>query len=366
MKGECLKDKIRQAVVQTERIASKNLSLPVLESVYIEAVDGNFVLRTTNLDVGIEVSVPAKIEQKGTVAVPAALIMGFLNAVSDNSVVKLEEISGNLSISTSGSSTIIKGFPTDDFPLIPKPEKEDSFMVDANSFVDGIKSVSYSASISEMKPEISSVYIYSESKELYFVSTDSFRLAEKKITVPGISNDISMIVPYKNANEIARVFSEMDTVIEVGFNKNQLYINSEDVYFTSRIFDGVFPDYKQIIPKEKTTEAVVLKKDLLDVLRLSNVFTDKFNQINIKISPEDKLFEISSKTQDKGENTARIEATLTGEEISLSLNSRYIIDCLNSIEDDGVVVSFYGKNKPVVLKGAVPKSFTYLVMPLNR
>lgn len=366
MKGECLKDTLRQAVGQTEKITAKNLSLPVLESVYIETGDNKFIVKSTNLDVGIEVSVPAKIEKKGSVAIPASLISGFLNAIPDNQIVRLEAVSGNLSVSTSKNSTLIKGFPTDDFPIIPKPEKEASFMINSTGFVEGIRSVSYSASLSEMKPEISSVYLHAGKGEIYFVSTDSFRLAEKKVNVPGVPEDLSLIIPYKNANEAARVFSDTDAVLEVGFNKNQIYIHSEDVYFTSRLFAGVFPDYRQIIPKDKKTEAVLLKKDLVDVLKLSNVFTDKFNQIDIKIDPGDGIFEINSKNQDKGENNAKIEAVLSGESISLSLNSRYISDCLGSIEDDSIAISFNGANKPVVFRGSSRKDFIYLVMPLNK
>lgn len=239
-------------------------------------------------------------------------------------------------------------------------------MINSSFLVQGIKSVSYSASMSDMKPEISSVYFYGESNSITFVSTDSFRLAEKKFDVPGISEHFSTIIPYKNANEIARIFDGSDDVLEVGFNKNQIYISSEDIYITSRLVGGIFPDYKQIIPTSRKTEIIALKKDLLEAIRLSNIFSDKFNQIDMKVIPEDKMFEIMSKNQDKGENTAKLEAVIDGEDVSISLNAKYLFDCLSFIGQDSVTIQFNGSNKPIVIRGVGDNSFTYLVMPMNK
>ncbi|MFA5987109.1 MAG: DNA polymerase III subunit beta [Candidatus Paceibacterota bacterium] len=243
---ECSKDKLRTALVQTEKVANKNLSLPILEAVLIETKEKSILVKATNLDIGVEVEIPAKIERKGSVAISASLLNSYINATQDDgSPVKLSVNAGNVSITDKKSSAIIKGFPVDDFPIIPRVEKEQSFMITGRAFSAGIKSVSFSASISDMKPEISSVYITNDNNGLVFASTDSFRLAEKKIDVPNINDDISIIVPFKNANEITRIFGDSDDILEVGFNKNQLYLSSDNTYFTSRLVPGVFPDYKE-------------------------------------------------------------------------------------------------------------------------
>jgi DNA polymerase-3 subunit beta len=365
MKVECGKDKLKECVAQVGKIATKNLSLPILESIVIEAKDKSLILRATNLDVGLEVKMPAKVERNGVVALPADILTAFLSGLQDGQVIKMELINSNLSLSTPRNSTVIKSFTTDDFPNIPKIEKDEFISLEANKLVSGIKSVLYSAALSDMKPEISSVYIYTDDDDLVFVATDSFRLAEKKVQNQQKDKKMSLIVPFRNANEIARIFESSNEVLDIYFNKNQISVVSPTVYFTSRVVGGIFPDYRQIIPKDKKTEIVVLKKDLIDSIKISNIFSDKTNQINIKISPEDSLFEISSKNQDRGESATTVPATIEGESVDIVVNARYILDCLQSILSDSIHIVFNGSNKPVVIKGVGEGSFVYLVMPMN-
>ncbi len=365
MKVECGKDKLKECVIQVGKIATKNLSLPILESILIEAKDKSLILRATNLDVGLEVRMPAKVEKQGIIALPADILNAFLSGLTEDQIIKIELINNNLSISTPRNSTVIKSFPVDDFPNIPKIEEENSISIEANKLVSGIKSVLYSAASSDMKPEISSVYIYTDSDEIIFVATDSFRLAEKRIQSQQGEKKMSLILPFKNASEIARIFDQSNEVLDLFYNKNQISVVSSSVYFTSRVVGGIFPDYKQIIPKEKKTEVVVLKRDLIDSIKISNIFSDKFNQINIKISPEDALFEISSKNKDRGESATIVPATVEGESVDITVNAKYILDCLQSVLADSVHIIFNGANKPLIIKGIGENSFLYLVMPMN-
>ena len=175
-----------------------------------------------------------------------------------------------------------------------------------------------------------------------------------------------MLIPFKNIPEILRVFVEYDGIIKVCFNKNQVSFSSDNVYLTSRVIDGVFPDYRQIIPKEKKTEAVVLKQDLLNALKISNIFSDKFNQVNLAISPKNKVFEISSSNNDVGENKTSVDATLEGEDVELSFNYKYFLDCFQSIDADSMAIKLDGTAKPIVVLSISDKTFTYLIMPMNK
>ena len=134
----------------------------------------------------------------------------------------------------------------------------------------------------------------------------------------------------------------------------------------SRVIDGVFPDYKQILPKEEKTKVLLLKQDLINSLKISNIFSDSFNQMNISIKKGDKIIKIKTKNNNIGENTNKIEANIEGEDIEVNFNYKYIIDCLPSIISDSVSLSFNGINKPLVIRGTSDKTFTYLVMPMNR
>ena len=366
MKAECVKEKFSLAISRAEKITGKNMTLPVLACILIEAKDNLLNLKSTNLDLGIEIKVPAKVAKEGQVAVPGSVLNGFLTNLNGESSLKIEEKEGNLILECSGSRAVIKCQPVDDFPTIPQVKDGKTYEISSVDFVSGLKSVWYSASLSSIKPEFSSVYIHADGEGLAFVATDSFRLAEKKVKVKKVEEFGQILIPFKNVADLLKIVNDEKDIIEVNFTKNQASFKFRDIYIVSRLIDGVFPDYKQIIPKEFKTEVVVLKKDLLNTLKLSNIFSDSFNQINIKVSPKAKTIEFKTKNSSIGENVNKLSGAIEGEEIEINFNHKYIVDCFQSIEADSVSLSFSGLNRPMVIKGVSDRSFTYLVMPMNR
>jgi DNA polymerase-3 subunit beta len=366
MKAECIKEKFCGAVSKVEKITGKNMTLPILSCILIEAKGGFLILKATNLDLGIEIKIPAKISKEGVVAVPGNILNSFLSNLANDKNINIEEMEGNLHISTSNSQTTIKCLPTDDFPTIPKVVDGKIYEVETQNLVKGLKSVWYSASLSSIKPELSSVYIHAKDDSLVFVATDSFRLAEKVVKFKKNSNFESILIPFKNVADLLKIISDERDSMAINSTKNQISFEYKDVYIVSRVIDGVFPDYQQIIAKDFKTEVIILKQDLINILKLSNIFADSFNQINIRVSPKEKVLEIKSKNANVGENVNKLLATVEGEEIEINFNHKYIIDCFQSIDSDSVSLSFNGLNKPMVIRGVSDKSFTYLVMPMNR
>ena len=366
MKIECLKEKLVQAVVKAERITGKNLTLPVLKCVLLEAKNSSLTIKATNLDLGIEVTVPVKVEKEGVVAVPGNILSSFISNLQNEKNIILEVVEGNLVVSTRVNSTTVKSLPYEDFPTIPVVSNERSFQINSKDFVRGLKAVWYSSSISSMKPELSSVFIYPDDEGVVFVATDSFRLAEKKVRLKKGKEFNHILIPYKNVPDIIRVLDEISDDVLVNLDKNQISFSYEGVYLTSRVIDGAFPDYKQIIPKEYKTEVVVLKQDLINSLKLANIFSDTFHQVNIKIHPGKKGFELKTKNSDVGETLNKMEAALSGEDLEINFNHKYIVDCFQSIDSDSVALQFNGLNRPLIMRGVSDKSFMYLVMPMNR
>jgi DNA polymerase III subunit beta len=368
MKVECSQDKLKEAFALAERIAGKHMTLPVLSCVLIDAEKTNFItLRATNLDLGIEISVPAKVEESGSVALPASTTAAFINSITEPTAkVKIELQQGNIKISTSKTSSVIKTLPHDDFPSIPRVSSGNSFSLNAADFVKGLKSVWYSSSVSSIKPELSSVYVYCENEFVVFVATDSFRLAEKRIKIKKTKDFGQILIPYKNIPEIMRVLENIEGEVAVELDKNQISFAHEGIYLISRVVDGIFPDYKQIIPKQSVTEATVLKQDLVGALKISNIFSDKFNQVNVKVLPEAKKCEIRTKNNDVGENLTTIDAATTGEDIDINFNYKYIIDCFQSVDSDSVTLTFNGLHRPMIIVPTSDQTFRYIVMPMNR
>jgi len=365
MKVECIIEKLKAIVPQVERVTGKNLALPVLNSILIVASGKTVKFRATNLDLGIEVEVPAKIEKEGIVLVPGGLLSSVVSTLYGAKNVVLEKKGQNLHISTINNNLLIKTYPEDDFPTIPIVSG-DEFVFELNRLIGAFKEVSYSAALSDIKPEISSVYVAEQGNELICVATDSFRLAEKKIKLQKPKHFHPILIPIRNINEIIRVFDGKFGEVKVLVGKNQISLSNENIYITSRLIDGNFPDYKQIIPKEYTTKAVVLRQDLINSLKVASVFSGKFNEVKVNISPKSKTMELYTKHQEVGENTTQIEGTFSGDAVEANFNHKYLFDALQSIEDDSVVFELTTPNKPMVMRGAHDVTFQYLVMPMNR
>jgi DNA polymerase-3 subunit beta len=366
MKIECEKTKIEEAIQKTSRLANKHLTLPVLACVYLDVLsDNKLIIKATNLDIGLEIEIKVKTLEKGTVAVPASVLLGVLSSIKDNNLI-FETKDNNLKISSNKNSVVIKCLPHEDFPSIPKLENLKSIKINCHDLISGFKAVWYSASNSNIKPELSSVFIFKGDNGLVFVSTDSFRLAEKKVNTK-ISNDFPQtLIPYKNVSEIIKLFEDYNGDIDVIFDKNQMAFITSDIYVVSRLIDGSFPDYKQIIPKNYNTTATVIKNDLINSIKTSNIFSDALNKVKLKIDVKNKSLNIESKNNDVGESQEFINASTSGENIELNFNSKYIIDCMQSISSDSLVLDFGGAGKPLAISGTTDKSFLYIVMPMNR
>lgn len=365
MKIECSKEDIAAVVGIAEKISGRNLTLPVLNGILLKAKGNILTIRATNLDIGVEIKISCKVIKEGSVVVPGNILSTTLS-YNSNENITLENINDNLFVSTKSSKTTIKSYPKEDFPTLPKVNTNNSFKIKTENLLSGIKAVFYSASNSTIKPELSSIYVYYKEGKMVFVATDSFRLAEKIITVESLSEFEPFLLPIQNIPEIIRVLEQAEKEIEILLSANQIAFVFNKTYLTSRLIDGIFPDYKQIIPKESTTEITVLKEDLLNILKKTTIFSDKFNQIHFSIQTSKKNFTLHSKNSDVGETNDSLLATIEGDDLEINFNHRYITDCFQSIADDSVTLFLNGLSKPLIIKGVSDKSFLYLVMPMNK
>ncbi len=366
MKLECSIDKLKEAVGKAEKVTGKNSTLESLKSILFIASGKSLKLRSTNLSLGLEIELPAKIEEEGEILVSGEIINNTLQNINNQEkVITIESSNQNLFLNNKKTKVLIKSVNADDFPTIPLVEGK-SFEIETGKFIEGVRSVFYSAAVNDIKPEIASVFIYNHDQGLYFVSTDSFRLAEKNIKSKDLRDLEGLIIPFKNVIEIIKLLSDIKEDMKIFYNKNQVSFVLPGFYLTSRLIDGVFPDYRQILPKSYKTRAIILKKDLIDAIRLSNIFSDKFNQIKISIDPKNKGFVVDAINKDVGENKTALDGVVEGDPIEMNFNHKYILDCFQSINEDSVILEFNESNRPVVIKGNGDKSFLYLIMPMNR
>ncbi len=365
MNIECSVEKLKNGIILADRMTGKNLTLPILHAILLKVEEKTLTIQSTNLAVGIRVSIPVKVISEGVVLVKGDVIANVCNHLDSNDTVTITMEGENLLLKTKKTKTIIKCLPYEDFPTLPTVEGE-SFQIEPTVLLEGIRSVYFCAATTEIKPEIASIFIYSDNSFLYFVATDSFRLAEKKIKVKNIPDISKILIPYKNISDLLRVLDILSGTISVSFNKNQLSIEGNGVYFTSRLIDGAFPDYHLIVPKEETTKVVMMKQEFLNTLRLATVFSDKFFQVLLGISKINKKLTVESKNTDIGSSEASLDAVIEGDDIEISLNLKYILDVFQAINGDSILLSFTKINKPILIKSVQDDSFLYLLVPTNR
>ncbi len=365
MKLTASKEKILNGVLMAERVVGKKESLPVLSCVLLDAGKG-LSLRATNLEAGIEVNIPCDVEEKGIVAVAAGVLSQTLRSIGGDKVtLKTEE--ANLIIESRGTRTLIKSIPHEEFPVLSGGEQKKGIIVLRDRLLRGILAVAYAASPSMIRPELGSVYVSVKSAVLSCVATDSFRLAEKTIRGGRMSGTTEVLIPLKHAQELAHVLERAEgEEVELSADEAQLTVSAGGVRFVSRVVDGTFPNYMEIIPKTFAAEATVLKNDFAEMLRKARVFSGNDQHVGLHIYPKKKIFTATAQSADVGEMSDSIDAALSGEDIDINFHIGYLADCLSTIESDSIVLGFSGAGKPLVIRGVSDPSFTYLVMPLNR
>jgi DNA polymerase-3 subunit beta len=365
MKFETSTSELLTAVATAARFVERRANLPVLAGILLVAEGGRLTLRATNLECGVELTLPAKVTVEGMAAIPAAVFAGFLGNARGK-VVSGALVGEVFRVETERSSASIKTIPHEDFPVLPRVSAEKSFTAKSADLSRAIRSVAYCASLSATKPELQSVLLFGEGGKLTAAATDSFRLAEKTVPLRGGGSTPQLLVPARNAAELMRILDAVGGEVEVYFNENQLSTHVGNVYYTSRIIDASFPNYRQIIPKTFATEAVVLREDLAAALKSLSIFADKFSHVSFAIDPKNKSVVLTSRNPDVGEQVCTVRATISGEELAMAFNGRYLADSLQSISGDSIRLCANGLGKAMLIKDAGDDSFFYLAMPMNR
>lgn len=367
MKIAIIKEKIMNAILIAERITGKKETLPVLSCILFE-IDKDLLVRATNLEAGVEIRIPCDVEEKGKIAVSAAVLSQTLRSIGGEKVFfKTNE--GNLIVESKGTKTLIKAIPHDEFPILSGGGKGEGVMVPRERFIRALQAVSYAASPSMIRPELGSVYVSVENGELTCVATDSFRLAEKVIKEGKGKGktDSEILIPLKHALEIIHILEKSDSdEVSLSTDESQLTVVADGVRYVSRIVEGTFPNYEEIIPKSFSAEATVLKNDFSEMLKKARVFAGADQHVGLHVYPKRKIFTAIAQSADVGEMSDSIDAAVTGEDMDINFHIGYLSDCLTSIESDSVVLAFAGAGKPLVIRGVSDPTFTYLVMPLNR
>ncbi len=373
MKFTCTKENLIRAITVVNNIAGKQTNLPILSNVLFRVEQAKVEVIATNLEIAVKTIIRAKIEKEGAFTVPAKIVSDYISFI-DGDQITLEQSGSELLITSGGTATRMKGLPADEYPVIPFVDQGNEYRVLVAPFRESLSNVVFAASKQDIRPELSGVYLsclaerYKEG--MILASTDSYRLAEKKVSIISGETPFQVIIPSRTVQEMIRLLStikqEQEEALTLRFAGTQMCMLYGDVELVSRLIDGDYPDYVQIIPQEHKTVAVISKEQLVKHIKAASIFsTSGMNGILFDINPSDGSFVLKASSQQSGEYVSDIPAELRGESNMVVLNYRYVLDGIQQMEGD-IEVRVNNNESPSMFSTRGNAGYVYIVMPIRQ
>ncbi|MBN2096093.1 DNA polymerase III subunit beta [Candidatus Peregrinibacteria bacterium] len=366
MRLTCLQKDFATALSITNKAVGVNNTLPVLNNVLVKAEGKKLYFTTTDLEIAISYWIEADIQNEGEITIPSKLLTNYVNYLKDDKVDVSVEEGDAVMIKTADSKTKIKGISANEFPAIPAVEKEGAFTITTKDLNSAINQVAFAAALNTTRPILTGVYFNIIKNELKMVATDSYRLAEKTIKVADVAGDISCIVPVKTMLEIGTILSSFksDHKIEVIVSKNQIFFSADKTKITSRLIEGQFPNYQQVIPKDSKTKITLNVPELSLVLKRINLFArENNNKILLKVSSSGMM--VTTDTTQYGVGEVDIKTKTEGEKNEIALNSQFLLEVLGSVGASEVIIELGEKTSPAIVRIGGKDDYIHIIMPLK-
>ena len=362
MKIQVKQEHLARGVALVGRIASVRATLPVLANILLKTESGRLRLTATDLEVGLTTWIRGKVDVEGAFTVPARLLQDFVSTNTDESLT-LEQVKETLHITSEHHSVTINGIGEAEFPLIPAVEGATSFTLPVATMKEVISQTLFAAAVDDTRPVLAGVLFMATDTVLHVAATDSYRLAERKITLPQSVAAFRRIVPHRALAELQRMLPQTGDVT-LAFMENQVQVKAEDRELVSRLIDGNFPDYQQIIPKSPTSSAIVNRKALIDAVRLASFFArDSSNHVKFHIN--ESTVAVEAVSAQLGQSQSTISAEVTGEALTIAFNAKFVLDVLTVMVGETVSLEFSGPIQPTLVTDAALPDALFIVMPLR-
>ncbi|MDL2341594.1 MAG: DNA polymerase III subunit beta [Patescibacteria group bacterium] len=362
MKLQVTQENLNRALGSVARVANTRNALPILANVLIKTSNNRLSLSATNLDIAITHYIGAKVADEGSITVPARLMQDFISSLPSG-VINLELKETKLSITTDQYQSTVNGIVADDFPVMPAITAGQSWTVPGAVLKKTLQQVVFAASNDETRPVLTAVLLHTSDGALYMASTDSYRLAERKLNAN--TEDVRLLVPATAMQDLLRIIGDGVDDVQVTHDDQQILFQVGDVELVTRLVEGKYPDYQKLIPSSFTTSATLKRADFLNVTKVSSLFArESAGSITIEVDEAAQSLSIRSVASQLGENTAQATAKTTGSD-SITLNSKYLLDALNAFTGDEVTFGFNGKLEATLLTDAANNDYKHVIMPLK-
>jgi len=348
------------------RGASTRSAIQTLAGVLIRLGDGRAELHATDTDLGIRASLEAEIVEEGAVVVPGRLLLDVARSLPQDSVsVEYRASTQDIEVISGSACFHLRTLPLEDFPKLPQPEASTALSVPAAAFTETVGRVARSASRDETRPHLTGVLVTAENDRLRMVATDSYRLSVKETKLDqSLTGELEANVPARTLQELSRIAAANGAeTIEVTALENQVVFSAGNVVLSSRLVEGRFPNYQQLLPESYEHELRVDRGELLDVVRRISLLAQK--NAPLRLAFTEGALEVSAQTPDVGEARESLPVPFKGEALEIGFNAEFFRDGLESAETEELLLKLISPLRPGLIQSGDDGGFIYLVMPIR-
>lgn len=370
-----MQEQLQKGLGHVSRAVATKTSLPVLGNILLATDRGQLKLAATNLEIGITCWIDCAIDEEGAVTVPARLLTDFIGNLPNEAVkLELDRRTLALNVRAARSKATVRGIDAEDFPAIPTVEGKPTALIAPDLLREAIGQVAFAAAVDESRPVLAGVQLRFSGNQLTLSAADGFRMAVRVAELVGpATEDVAIIVPAKALNELSRAISDATDPVEIVVTRgrNQLLCRTGNIEFLSRLIDGSFPDWKQIVPSSYSTRTVLNRDQLLGAAKLASYFArDNNDVVKLSIKPGNGEYApgsltISANAAEVGDNTSDIDAAVEGPEGQIAFNVRYLNDVLGSLKTPQVALEMQNSASAGVIRPVGNSDSTHVIMPMH-
>jgi DNA polymerase III subunit beta len=351
------------------RAVSPRSTLPILSNVLLETVAEGLRLTATNLDLTITTTVPAEVAHEGRVTVPARLVTEYVASLAEAPcTLELDPATQVLRVACGIHRTNIHGIDAVEFPPLPSRDAEPVVRLDAQAFDAAIGQTTVAASSDEARPVLTGVLLQLEGDRVTLAATDGHRLAVRRLAHEGGAelSAGSVIVPARHLQEVARAITAGRPTVEVTLSasRNHVFFTMRDVEVSSRLIEGAYPNYAQVIPASSSTTVTLPAATLLRETRTASILAKDAANV-VRLAAGEGTLTLQAQTAEVGDDEAPLTATVAGDGVQIAFNARYVLDALGVIDSEEVALGFNGPLQPGVIRPVGRDDYLYIVMPVR-
>lgn len=374
MKISVLQDNLQKAISSVARAVDNRPTLPVLANVLLTTEDSRLRLSATNLEMSITTWVGAKIDEPGSITLPAKTLQELVNNLSQERVdLTLNAATQTVHLQCGATNSNIKGIDAEEFPMVPVGGEPD-LAIPAKAFKEMIRHTEFAAAKDEARPILTGLYTSLDGNLVTMAAADGYRLAVRTVEIETTFTDkIELVIPSRTLSEVARLIGDEDDNVYVMLpgDRDLVMFQMQHTEVSSQLLEGRFPEFNAIIPRSYNTTTLIETSDLLRAAKRAEIFArDTANSARISITPPKSPGDagemlVTGRSAERGDNEGMLQATIEGEGLEIAFNVKYLIDVLNVIQEDRVVIESNGTANPGVIRPEGRDDFIHVIMPMS-